>query len=35
VIAVAIVAPQPAAFGYLVIANVAVANGRSTTITQN
>ena len=35
VIAVAIVAPQLAAFGYLVIAIVAVANVRSTTITQN
>ena len=35
VIALAIVAPQVAAFGYLVIAIVAVANVRSTTITQN
>jgi len=35
VIAVAIVAPHLAAFGYLVIAIVAVANVRSTTITQN
>ena len=35
VIALAIVAPKVAAFGYLVIAIVAVANVRSTTITQS